>query len=124
MNRSLAVLAGTMSGLMILGMSGCKADSTDPNGAGPPPPDGTSNTVVMSSMSFAPANLTVATGTTITWRNTDAIVHTSTSDSTRWDTGNIQPGTSGTTVFNTPGIFRYHCRYHRAMGMVGTITVQ
>jgi plastocyanin len=41
-----------------------------------------------------------------------------------WNTGDMRPGVSSTTVFNTPGTFRFHCIYHSSMGMVGTITVQ
>jgi plastocyanin len=124
MNRNMVVLAGTVTGLLVLGMFGCKSSSTDPYGTGTAPPSIPPNTVVMSGLSFAPATITVARGTTITWRNSDALVHTSTSDSTGWDTGNIQPGASRTTTFAAPGTFRYHCTYHRAMGMVGTIVVQ
>jgi plastocyanin len=40
-----------------------------------------------------------------------------------WDTGNMNPGTSKTTTFNTAGTFGFHCTYHAAMGMTGTITV-
>jgi plastocyanin len=40
-----------------------------------------------------------------------------------WDTGNMNPGTSKTTTFNTAGPFGFHCTYHAAMGMTGTITV-
>jgi plastocyanin len=121
MKRNIVILAGTMIGFVILGLLGCKSNSygTNPTPSNIPP-----NTVVMSSSSFNPATLTVAKGTTVTWRNDDGVVHTSTSDNTGWDTGDMQRGANRTTAFNTAGTFKYHCTYHRAMGMVGTIIVQ
>lgn len=124
MKGNIAVLAGTMMGFVILGMLGCTNDSANPYGANSPPSNSLPNTVVMGSSSFSPATLTVARGTIITWRNDDSAAHTSTSDSTGWDTGNMPAGTSRTTTMNTPGTFGYHCTFHRAMGMVGTIIVQ
>ncbi|MBM2846616.1 MAG: Cupredoxin-like protein [Bacteroidetes bacterium] len=103
---------------VLLGVLGCKSDE-ETNPATVPP-----NTVVMSSSTFSPATITVQRTTTITWRNDDSIVHTSTSDSTGWDTGDIPAGGSRTTTFSTAGTFRYHCTYHRTMGMVGTVIVQ
>ncbi len=121
MKRNIVILAGAMIGFVIFGVLGCKSDSTNSSLA---PSNIPPNTVVMGASSFNPATLTVARGTTITWRNDDRDVHTSTSDNTGWDTGDMQSGTSSTTAFNTAGTFKYHCTYHRTMGMVGTITVQ
>jgi plastocyanin len=107
-----------MIGFVIFGMLGCKSDSP------PAPSDIPPNTVVMGASSFNPATLTVARGTTVTWRNDDNDVHTSTSDNSVWDTGDMRRGVSRTTLFDTTGTFRYHCIFHRSMGMVGTIIVQ
>lgn len=107
--------------VMLLAFIACKGDSVNPAGTNNNIPP---NVVVMASSSFNPSILTVTRGTTITWRNDDVAIHTSKSDSTGWDTGDIASGATATTTFNTPGTFRYHCTYHRAMGMVGTITVQ
>ena len=105
--------------------SGCKSDSNDPygsapTGSGPTPP----NTIAMAGGVFSPGVDTVAVGTTVTWRNNDALAHTSTSDTGVWDTGNIAPGASKTTIFSSAGTYTYHCTYHVAMGMRGTIVVQ
>jgi len=121
MKRNMVILAGTLFGFVMFGVLGCKGNSY---GTNPAPSNIPPNTVVMGSISFNPATLTVTKGTTVTWRNDDAAVHTSTSDNAGWDTGDMQRGASSTTVFNTVGTFKYHCTYHRAMGMVGTITVQ
>ena len=68
--------------------------------------------------------ITVAVGTTVSWKNTDGIAHTSTSDSGVWDTGNMPAGSTQTTTFNTAGTFAYHCTYHASMGMRGTVIVK
>lgn len=110
--------------IVLAGISGCRSYSSGPYGTDSVPTNIPPNTVVMSGMSFTPGNLTITKGTTVTWRNDDGAVHTSTSDSTGWDTGNMPSGATRTVTFNTAGRFRYHCTYHRSMGMVGTITVQ
>ena len=107
------------------GSPGCKNDSGTTSYGTPPPPPPASNTVTMPGLSFSPSTLTVTKGTTITWKNTDATAHTSTSETSGiWDTGNIPAGSSATTTFNTAGTFGFHCTYHSAMGMTGTITVR
>ncbi len=124
MKREMAVLMSMAVSLVLVGVLGCKSDSSSPYGTSSPPANIPPNTVIMSSMAFNPSSITVARGTTITWRNDDGAAHTSTSDSAGWDTGNMTAGATRTTTFNTPGTFRYHCTYHQAMGMVGTVTVQ
>ncbi len=124
MKWNVVIPIGLSTVCMLAGVGGCKNDSASPYGTSNTPPNVPPNTVVMNSSSFTPGALTVTRGTTVTWRNDDGRVHTSTSDITGWDTGDMAPGASRTTTFSTPGTFAYHCRYHRAMGMVGTITVQ
>ena len=71
---------------------------------------------------FNPADLTVEAGTTITWKNTDAVAHTSTSDAGRWDSGSVAAGGQFSVAFPTTGTFPYHCAIHP--GMVGTVVVR
>lgn len=124
MKKTFAATAGILVGIVIMGMFGCRSDSTSPSATTSAPSTIPANTVVMSASSFSPATLTVARGTTVTWRNDSGVTHTSTSDNTGWDTGDILPRSSRTETFNTAGTFAYHCTYHSAMGMVGTIIVQ
>ena len=70
---------------------------------------------------FNPADVTVNAGTTVTWRNTDAVAHTSTSDANGWNSGNVAPGGQFSVAFPTTGTFPYHCAIHP--GMVGTVVV-
>lgn len=119
-----ARLVAMAIGAALLVLAGCKGDSSDSYSSNTG--NNTPNTVNMSNSSFSPSTITILANTTITWRNNDGVKHTSTSDSTGWNTGNIAPGASATTTFNTPGTFHYHCIYHSSlgMGMVGTVIVQ
>jgi len=71
---------------------------------------------------FNPSPLTVASGTTVTWTNTDSVAHTSSSDGNGWDSGTLAPGRQFSFTFSTSGTFHYHCAIHP--GMVGTVVVQ
>ena len=126
--RTVYSLAGALAfTLLALVSSGCKSSSSSPYGStptGPAPTPAPTNTVLMQGMAFSPATITVAVGTTVTWKNQDSYAHTSTSDTNVWDTGSIQGGGSATTTFNTAGTFPYHCTFHESMGMKGTVIVQ
>ena len=93
--------------------------------------------VTVSDYSFSPATLSVKAGETVTWTNDGAVAHTATSDaadSVTWDSGALggstpnpyggsTPGGSFSFTFTKPGTYSYHCSYHQAQGMTGTITV-
>ena len=128
--RSPLITVGTITlAFLVLVCAGCKNDSSNPYG--PPATSSTApagnsanNVVVMSGMTFNPAQITVKVGTTVTWTNNDGYAHTSTSDSGLWDTDVIAAGHSASHQFTTAGIYPYHCTYHVAMGMKGTVVVQ
>ena len=77
---------------------------------------------VLGSKAFAPNPLDITVGTTVTWTNTDATSHTSTSNAAGWDSGIIGPGKTFSFAFQNAGTFAYHCAIHP--GMVGTVTVR
>jgi plastocyanin len=80
--------------------------------------------VSMVNFQFIPASLTINTGDTVTWtNNTAATNHTTTSDTGVWDSGTLTPGVSFSFTFTQTGTFAYHCTFHQALGMVGTIIV-
>jgi plastocyanin len=60
---------------------------------------------------FAPEDISVNVGTTVTWTNNDNFTH-----SVRiLDTGDVQlmrPGESVTVAFDEPGLFAYDCSLH------------
>ena len=109
-----AMLIGFASALW-----GCNSYSSSgpyPSYTPPPPPANTAaNTVLISGYAFSPSTLAVTKGTAVTWQNNDGVVHTSTSDNSAWDTGDIAPGATKTATFNAAGTFTYHCAMHPMM---------
>lgn len=131
------------------GCSGSGSTSVPPP-APPPPPASPIVNVSMTDNSglapyaFAPAPLTITVGTIVKWTNNGKASHTSTSDQTPavWNSGSVEPAGTGTCdpndpyctpgtspagtyqrTFNTVGTYPYHCQFHVAQGMTGTITV-
>ncbi len=82
-------------------------------------------TVSMEDNFFAPANITVEPGTTVTWVQNGENPHTTTSYDGLWDSGIIEGGSGGTFsfTFDEPGTYEYFCIPHEDLGMVGTVTV-
>jgi hypothetical protein len=64
---------------------------------------------------FAPHDLHVLVGTTVTWRNTDRATHTVTEDDDVFDSGHISPGDDFARTFAVTGRFEFHCTIHRFM---------
>src|SRR4029453_19182222 len=62
-------------------------------------------TVTMGNFAFSPATVTVTAGDTITWTNDDAIVHTATSATGAFDSGDLAPGDSYSVTFTTAGTY-------------------
>jgi plastocyanin len=71
--------------------------------------------VTMPGRFYAPGELDVLVGQTVTWRNTDSKSHTVTEDGDAFDSGYIAPGASFSIPFATAGRFAYHCTIHRSM---------
>ncbi len=80
--------------------------------------------VTIKSLAFSPAALTIPRGTTVTWTNQDSIPHTSTCDTSVWDSHTIS-GSGGTFSFTfnvAPGTYNYHCSIHSFMHASITVT--
>lgn len=75
--------------------------------------------VYMKNSSFSPSLMTLTAGKPVAWINDDNFVHTVTGDDGSFDSGDMQPGATFTRIFNVPGTFPYHCKYHK--GMTGTV---
>lgn len=103
--------------------------SPTPPPAPAPPPSGPSSSVVipvgaetLGDRAFVPDELSISAGSTVTWMNTDATSHTSTSDGALWASGTLAPGRQFSFTFQATGTFPYHCTIHP--GMVGRIVVR
>lgn len=64
---------------------------------------------------FEPGEITVATGTKVTWLNKDKVPHTATGDDEGFDSGILKQGEEFSDVFASPGTFGYHCIPHPKM---------
>ncbi|HEV3058745.1 MAG TPA: plastocyanin/azurin family copper-binding protein [Vicinamibacterales bacterium] len=117
--------------MFVVGCSGSSYPSSPTPGPTPAPPgtgSGSSTSIsipsgaaTLGSNAFNPNPLTVSTGTTVAWMNTDSIAHTSTSDASGWNSGTLAPGQQFTFTFAAAGTFHYHCAIHP--GMIGTVVV-
>jgi plastocyanin len=71
---------------------------------------------------FQPSSVTVQVGDTVKWTWTGASSHSSTSDTSLWDSGVHGTGFVFTNSFAAAGNFPFHCSVHPFM--TGSITVQ
>jgi plastocyanin len=108
-------LAALLAVLLLLIVGACsQADVADA-------PVATSQVDLPRSYKFAPEDITVAAGTTVTWTNHDNFTH-----SVRFeDTGEVQmmsPGESVAHQFTDAGLYRYDCSLH-PQDMKGSVLV-
>ena len=80
------------------------------------------NQISLTNLKFVPNSVTVSVGTTVTWTNNEAPIHTVTSDATLFDSGDLLQNKTFSYKFTKAGTVPYHCNYHG--GMTGTIIVQ
>lgn len=66
-------------------------------------------------LSFDPAEVTVSTGTAVSWANDDTVPHTVTSTDGIFDSGIFDPGGNFSWTFDQPGSFPYRCQLHPQM---------
>jgi plastocyanin len=64
---------------------------------------------------FKPAQLTVPTGTKVTWVNKGKKAHTVVSNDKLFDSGLVQVGGQFSYSFNTPGTYSIRCSPHPKM---------
>jgi len=82
--------------------------------AGTRAPSPVRHEVLMRAISFTPAELVVAVGDTVEWRNADIVRH----NAVRLDlfgTGDLKPGERGRWVAADTGTFGYQCTIHARM---------
>lgn len=130
--KSLAVLA--IAGVAAsCGGGGGGGPTANNSGNVPQPPAGTPNSVIVNNNAFAPSDLTVAKGATVTWtwnscsggdgygQGEVCVAHDVAFDDAVVS-GSQSSGTF-TRTFATAGTFPYHCAIHGA-AMAGRVVVQ
>jgi alcohol dehydrogenase (cytochrome c) len=79
-------------------------------------------TVLIDDFFYTASRVQVPAGTTVTWQNSGALIHTATENKGAWNTGDIAPGQSASITFDTPGTYTYTCSPHP--WMVAQVIVQ
>lgn len=139
MKKILVLLAACLT--LTLVAAGCGGDdnSSDSGDSGGSQPADTSSSgssgggtaakgnaeVVMKDISFQPGTVTVAKGSTVTWKNEDSANHDVTADDGSFksgDAGDIASGQTFKHTFDEDGSFKYVCTVHP--GMEGTVVVK
>jgi plastocyanin len=87
---------------------------------------------------FDPDTVTIAAGDTVKWTNTGFVTHSVTFDPSMaakaadvalpagvspFDSGNIEEDGTFSHTFTVKGNYKYICKFHETMGMVGTVIV-
>ncbi len=109
-----AVLVGAMAGPLVAGILEGMGESVDVaivrDAASQDTPE-----------AYSPVTLTVSAGQTVTWLNADTTIHTVTSETGLFDSGNLRPGERFSFTFTMPGTYAYFCTPHP--WMTGTVVV-
>lgn len=111
-----AVGAALVAGVV----AGCVSDRP---ATGPEPPSGGGPNIAIENFAYVPADLSVKTGTVVTWANQDDVSHTvSADDDETFDSGVIGQGESFGFTAGAPGTYGYFCRIHPFMKATLTVT--
>jgi plastocyanin len=111
----------TVVGVVGVGLllAGCSGDDDDGGGD--------EVTVEMFDNFFDPEEVTVATGTTVTFENLGRVQHDAIDADGTWEVRLIDPDEQISLTFDAPGTYTYYCSLHAppdaSGGMVGTLTV-
>lgn len=130
------MLEGSATVLATIGTAGCLIGQSST--AGP--------VTMTDDLAFEPKTVRIASGATVTWKNTSAVDHTVTAygdeipdgatyfasggfQSERAARNNLQeglvaPGDTYEHTFDRPGTYDYFCIPHESSGMVGTVEVK
>jgi plastocyanin len=127
MNRNAMGLATCAAVLVLTGAACASGNETDADAGGP--------TITIKLIAFTPANVQLAAGGTVTWRQDDVATHTVTSGPVeqtggtatakpdgRFDSGSITKGKNFQFSFAEPGEYPFFCAVHPAT-MTGVVTV-
>lgn len=93
-----------------------------PESGHPAPAPAGPNAVNIDSFAFAPAELTVPAGTTVTWTNHDEDPHNVVAEGGQFRSPTMGSGATFSYVFATPGTYAYVCGIHPFMH--GTVVVR
>jgi plastocyanin len=113
------LLVAMTSAFLLLGVGGVAAE--------PPVRGQAAAAVSIQDDTFAPSQVEVDPGGTVTWQDAGQRDHTVTAADGSFDSGTLQSGDSFSQAFSQPGTYRYYCQFHgsaRGQGMAGTVVVR
>jgi plastocyanin len=109
--------------LTMLFLAACGGDGATPASPGQTTEPASGTTLVMKDNMFEPADFTIQSGTRITLKNEGAALHNLTVEGQDFNK-DVNPGETENEDFEIPaGSYTMFCRFHRAQGMEGTLTV-
>lgn len=124
--RIVALVAAAMA------IGGCSASSAASSATASSAPASSANepasgNVVIHTFAFGPQKISVTAGSTVTWTNQDAILHTVTAGTSAkpektFDAKMDGVGSTFSFTFDNPGTYPYHCSIHAVMTGVVTVT--
>ncbi len=79
-------------------------------------------TIEIRDFEFAPSNISVPRGASVTWLNDGNAPHDATDNDGGWDTETLTANESETLTFDKAGTYDYHCSIHP--GMNGKLTIR
>ena len=85
---------------------------------------GMSETIVIEDNAYAPGNLQVPIGASVSWVNNDSALHDAKDDDGDWETENLRKDDQGAVVFDEPGVYSYHCSLHPSMKAQITVVLE
>ncbi len=109
-------------GVIALPVAGLMLPSHGAAGGTAGPAAATAATINIDNFAFAPPDLTIAAGTTVTWKNEDGEVHRVQDDHKRFSSSALDTDDSFSHTFAAPGVYHYFCSIHPYM--VGKIVVK
>jgi plastocyanin len=71
--------------------------------------------VKIDNFSFAPGNITIAAGATVTWTNNDDVPHVVSSDDKSFRSKALDTDDRFSYTFTKPGTYTYYCAIHPKM---------
>jgi plastocyanin len=115
------ILALSFTLLALAACGGDNGGSTTSPGQTSAPASGT--TLILKDNVFEPADFTIQAGSRITLNNEGAAMHNVTVEGQDFNK-DVNPGETENEDFEIPaGTYTMFCRFHRAAGMEGTLTI-
>lgn len=111
----------TAAAAIVLGAAAACSSSSAPAGGGSTVSGGPA-TVTVQDFSFRPADLTVKTGTKVTWKFEDSVQHNVTADDKTFQSNDLNKGGSYSFTFTKAGSYSYICTIHPQMH--GSVSVK